>query len=89
MTTMVNASSRLSAWLVITTAMASAIGPVGPEICARVPPKTAASSPKAIAPYMPSTAPKPEATPKASAVGSPTTAAVMPPKASSRKLCRS
>ena len=32
------------------TAIATAIGPVGPEIWERVPPKTAAKNPTAIAP---------------------------------------
>ena len=50
MTTTVNASERLRAWLVTTTAIATAIGPVGPDICDRVPPNTAAKKPTAIAP---------------------------------------
>ena len=41
------------------TAIATAIGPVGPDICERVPPNTAAKKPTAIAPYMPASAPKP------------------------------
>ena len=58
MMTMVKASARVSAWVVTITAMATAMGPVGPEICDRVPPKTAAKKPTAIAPYMPASAPK-------------------------------
>ena len=71
------------------TAIATAIGPVGPEICDRVPPNTAAKNPTAMAPYSPATAPRPEATPNASATGSPTTAAVTPPNKSPRSVCRS
>jgi hypothetical protein len=33
--------------------MTTVIGPVGPEICDPVPPKTAAKNPTAIAPYSP------------------------------------
>ena len=50
MITIVNASARLLAWAVTMTAIATDIGPVGPEICERVPPKTAAKNPTAIAP---------------------------------------
>ena len=50
MMTIVNAAARLSAWVVTMTAMATAIGPVGPDIWERVPPKTAAKKPTAIAP---------------------------------------
>ena len=50
MMTMVKAAARLSAWSVTTTAMATAIGPVGPDIWERVPPKTAAKKPTAMAP---------------------------------------
>ena len=50
MMTMVNASARLSACAVTMTAIATDIGPVGPEIWDRVPPKTAAKKPTAIAP---------------------------------------
>ena len=87
MTTIVKASARDSAWVVTMTAMATAIGPVGPEICERVPPKTAAKNPTAIAPYSPATAPRPDASPNASPTGSPTTAAVTPPKRSPRSTC--
>ena len=48
--TIVNALGRLSALAVTITAMATDIGPVGPEICERVPPNTAAKNPTAIAP---------------------------------------
>ena len=89
MMAMVKASDILLAWAVTTTAIATAIGPVGPDICDRVPPNTAAKKPTAIAPYMPASAPKPDATPKANATGSPTTAAVIPPKTSPRNVCRS
>ena len=50
MMTMVNAAARLSAWRVTTTAIATAMGPVGPEIWERVPPNTAAKKPTAMAP---------------------------------------
>ena len=86
--TIVKTSVRLSACVVTMTAIATAIGPVGPEICDFVPPNTAAKKPTAIAPYSPATAPSPDATPKASATGSPTTAAVTPPKTSPRKTRR-
>ena len=71
------------------TAMATAIGAVGPEICDRVPPNTAAKNPTAIAPYRPAAAPNPDATPKASETGSATTAEVRPPKRSPRSVSRS
>lgn len=60
------------------------IGPVGPEICIRVPPSSAATSPSTIAPYSPAAAPAPEATPNASASGRATTPAVSPPNRSPR-----
>ena len=41
---------RLDAWLVSTTAIATVIGAVGPEICERVPPNTDAKKPTAMAP---------------------------------------
>ena len=87
-TTMARACSMLSAWLEMTTAIATAIGPVGPEITFLVPPNTAAKNPTATAPYSPAIAPRPEATPKASASGSATTADVSPPKTSPRRVCR-
>ena len=71
------------------TAIATVIGAVGPEIWDRVPPKIAAKKPIAIAPYRPAAAPRPEATPKAIATGSATTAAVTPPKISPRSVCKS
>ena len=71
-----------------TTEMATASGAVGPEIWVLVPPKTAAKKPTAMAPYSPAMAPRPDATPNASDSGRATTAAVMPPNASSRKLLR-
>ena len=67
-----------------TVAITTVIGPVGPEICEGVPPKRAAKKPTKIAPYNPAIAPAPEETPKASARGKATTAAVMPPKRSPR-----
>ncbi len=79
MTTMVKASSRFAACVVTITAIAMVIGPVGPDIWVRVPPNTAAKKPTAMAPYMPDAAPRPEATPNASATGSATYVAVMPP----------
>ena len=47
---MVRASVRLAARLVTMTAMATAIGPVGPDIWDRVPPNIDAKKPTAIAP---------------------------------------
>ena len=61
------------------------MGPVGPEIWPLVPPKTAANSPTAMEPYSPGRGPRPLATPKAKATGSPTTAAVTPPNRSPRR----
>ena len=75
----VNAIPGSCAYWVISAAVTTVIGPVGPETCAGVPPNSAAKKPTKIAPYMPATGPAPEATPKASARGSATTAAVMPP----------
>ena len=46
----VKASVGLDAWLVSTTAIATVIGAVGPEICERVPPNTDAKKPTAMAP---------------------------------------
>ena len=49
--TMLKASTRFSGPARVTTAaMATAIGPVGPEIWDLVPPNTAAKNPTAIAP---------------------------------------
>ena len=89
MMAIVNASARLSAWLVTMTAIATDIGAVGPDICERVPPNTATKKQTEIAPYIPAIAPRPDATPKARASGSPTTAAVTPPKRSPRRVCGS
>ena len=50
MIAIVNASARLSAWLVTMTAIATDIDPVGPDIWDFVPPNTAAKKPTAIAP---------------------------------------
>ena len=71
------------------TAIATAIGAVGPEICERVPPNTAAKNPTAMAPYRPAAAPNPDATPNASDTGSATTAEVSPPNRSPRSVSRS
>ena len=87
--TIVNASGRLPAWLATTAPMTTVMGPVGPDTCAGVPPNNAAKKPVAMAPYNPAIGPTPEETPKASARGSATTAAVNPPKRSLRKLCAS
>lgn len=88
--TMAKASPRLSGPARVTTAaIATDIGPVGPEIWDLVPPNTAAKKPTAIAPYIPATAPSPDATPKASATGRPTTVAVSPPKMSPFRVSRS
>ena len=80
--TIVNASAKLFAECVITTAIATAIGAVGPDTMAGVPPKIAANKAIAIAAYIPATAPTPDATPKAVAIGNAITAAVIPPKIS-------
>ncbi len=56
---------------------------------ARVPPNRAAKKPAAIAPYKPAAAPRPDATPKANATGSVTTAEVIPPERSPRSVWRS
>ena len=77
--TTVKAMAGWWAYCVISAALTTVIGPVGPETCAGVPPKSAAKKPTKMAPYMPATGPAPEATPKASASGSATTAAVTPP----------
>ena len=47
-TTTANASARVDACVVITTAIATVMGPVGPEIWERVPPNTDAKNPTAI-----------------------------------------
>ena len=87
--TTVRASVRLDAWLAMITAMATAMGAVGPDIWDRVPPNTAAKKPTAIAPYRPAAAPSPDATPKASDTGNATTVEVIPPKRSPRNVSRS
>ena len=86
MTTIANASPSVEACVVMITDMATVIGAVGPEICDRVPPNTEAKKPTAMTLYIPAAAPRPEATPKASATGSATTADVRPPKKSPRKV---
>ena len=58
MIAMVKASARDSAWVVTMTAIATAIGPVGPEIWDLVPPNIAAKKPTAIAPYIPGDRPQ-------------------------------
>ena len=70
------------------TAMATVMEGVGPEIWNRLPPKTEAKKPTAIAPYRPAAAPSPETTPKASDTGSATTAEVIPPVRSPRNARR-
>ncbi len=85
-TTTVKASARLEEWLVRMTAMATVVGAVGADSWARVPPNRAAKKPTAIAPYKPAAAPRPDATPKANATGSVTTAEVMPPEKSPRSV---
>ena len=50
MMTIVNALARLSAWALTMTVIATSIEPVGPDICDRVPPNTAAKNPTATAP---------------------------------------
>ena len=84
--TTTRASLIVLACSVMMTAMATVMGAVGPEIWERVPPNSAAKRPTPIAPYRPAAAPMPEATPKASATGRPTTAAVIPPNRSPRKV---
>ena len=80
---------RSGIWLVklrITAVNTTVIGPVGSEISVGVPPKREATRPMITAPHKPAAAPAPEATPKASAMGRATTAAVNPPKRSPRML---
>ena len=50
MTTIVNTSETLSAWWVTIARNATDIGPVGPAISVRVPPRAAAQNPRATAP---------------------------------------
>ena len=68
--------------------MTTVIGPVGSEIKVGVPPNKAAKKPTQTAPYNPAIGPAPEATPKASARGNETIAAVKPPNISPRKLSK-
>ena len=79
----------MSAALVTMTAIATDMGPVGPDIWDRVPPNTAAKKPTATAPYIPAFGSSPAATAKPNATGRPTTAAVIPPNRSPRRVCRS
>ena len=88
-TTTVKASPSVEACVVTMTDMATVMAGVGPEIWNRLPPNTDAKKPTAIAPYRPASAPRPEATPKASETGSAITADVTPPKTSPRKVLRS
>mmetsp|Transcript_12739 Transcript_12739/g.39351 ORF Transcript_12739/g.39351 Transcript_12739/m.39351 type:complete len:451 (-) Transcript_12739:274-1626(-) len=75
-----------SGYLATTSAMTTAIGPVGPVTCAGVPPKSAAKKPEKIAPYRPAKAPAPLVTPKAMARGRATTAVVTPAPSSVAQL---
>ena len=88
MITMVKALVKSSAYRVTITAMATDMGPVGPETCDLEPPKTEAKKPTATAAYNPGRGPSPLATPKANATGNPTTAAVTPPNRSPLKASR-
>ena len=56
-------SARLRPWLTTTTVSVIASGAVGPEIIVRVPPTSATTNPRAMAPYSPAIAPNPDATP--------------------------
>ena len=49
MITTIMASASVAEWVVRIAAMATVMGAVGPEICERVPPNTAAKNPTAIA----------------------------------------
>jgi len=75
--------------LVSTVVIIRVIGPVGSDINVRVPPNRAAQKPTSTAPYSPASAPRPEATPKASAIGSDTIAVVRPPNRSPLRCDRS
>ena len=79
-------SGLLAIRVVTTAAIITVIGPVGSEIRVGVPPNRAANKPIIIAPYRPASGPTPEATPKVSAKGRETIAAVTPPKISPRRL---
>jgi len=63
---MVNAIAGSLAKCITMAVMTTVMGPVGPDTCAGVPPKTAAKKPTIIAPYNPANGPAPEVTPKAS-----------------------
>ena len=78
--------SKLPLYLRASPATITVIGPVGPEICKGVPPKSEAKKPKTMAPISPAVGPSPEATPNARASGSATMADVKPPKKSNFKL---
>ena len=81
--------SGLAAIKEVTTAvMTTVIGPVGSEIRVEVPPNNEANKPIIMAPYKPASAPTPEATPKVSAKGRDTIAAVKPPSMSPFKLSK-
>ena len=64
------------------------IAPVGPEICALVPPKIEVRIPVQMAPYTPAAAPAPESTPKLNASGNATNATEIPPMISPFKVGR-
>ena len=64
------------------------IAPVGPEICALVPPNMEVIIPVQIAPYTPAAAPAPESTPKLSASGRATNATEIPPMMSPFRVDR-
>jgi len=79
----ISARPGLAARIPATT---TAIGPVGPDCCPRVPPNHAARIPHAIAPYSPAAGPRPEAMPKAMATGKATTVVISPPMKSPAKF---
>ena len=78
----VSLSGAVAVRLMITEVNTTVIGPVGSEISVGVPPKKAATRPMITAPQSPGPGSPVAATPKASAIGRATTAAVRPPKAS-------
>ena len=82
----VSLSGAVAVRLMITEVNTTVIGPVGSEISVGVPPKKAATRPMITAPQSPGPGSPVAATPKASAIGRATTAAVRPPKASPRRL---
>ena len=79
-------SGAVAVKLRITEVNTTVIGPVGSEISVGVPPKSDATRPMITAPQRPGAGSPVAATPKASAMGRATTAAVKPPKASPRRL---